>query len=125
MATITRPSARHLAFRIVVLVTSTFAAILFVLAAVAVVLYGDRVQDFGWMPGRAGGVLVVDRVDPGGPADGQLQRGDAIVAWNGDPRITRIGTAWYRRMPAGCSYALTIRRDGREQVGHADAARAP
>lgn len=115
MVTIERPSAGHSTFRTVALVISSVAAILFLLAAAAVVRYGDRVRDFGWTPARAGGVLVVDRVDPGGPADGRLQPGDAIVAWNGDRRITRIGPLLYRRGPADAPYTLTIRRDGREQ----------
>lgn len=74
-----RGPAPHSAFRTVVFVTSTVAAILFVLATPAVVRYGDRLRDFGWLAARSGGVLVVGRVDPAGPAGGLLQEGDVVL----------------------------------------------
>ena len=80
------------------LVTSSVAAILFVLSAAAVARYGDRIRVFGWMPAaRAGGEMAVWRVDQGGPASGILQPGDALVAWNGDPRVARVGNLYFRR----------------------------
>ena len=68
---------------------------------------------------RSGGVMVVWRVDPGGPASGILQPGDAIVAWNGDPRVTRVGNFYFRRsLPPDpdARYDLTIRRAGIERT---------
>jgi hypothetical protein len=115
MAAPARSPDQHTTFRMVTFAASGVAAILFVLTAVAIVRYGDRVRDFGWTATGAGGVLAVGRVDAGGPADGLLQPGDAIVAWNGDRRIVRIGSVWYRRLLFGTDYTLTIRRDGREQ----------
>ena len=107
----------HSTFRTVVLVTSSVAAILFLLTAVAVARYGDRGRDFGWIGGGAAGVFVAARVDPGGPAAGLLQSGDAIVAWNGDRRVARLGAVHFRRnLPADASYTLTIRRAGVEQA---------
>jgi hypothetical protein len=85
-------SAPNSIFRIVALVTSAVATILFVLCAAAIARYGDRIRDFGWTPDRVNGRLVVARVDPGGPADSLLQAGDAIVAWDGDPRIARAAS---------------------------------
>ncbi len=115
MVTIARPAGPHSTFRTVVHVCSSVAAILFLLTTVAVVRYGHSVRDFGWTATGAGGVLVVGRVEPGGPADGRLQPGDAILAWNGDRRVMRIGPLWYRRLLTGTGYTLTIGRDGREQ----------
>ena len=104
-------------FRVIVLVTSSIAAILFVLCAAAVARYGDRIQDFGWIANRAGGVLVVGRVAPGGPADGLIQSGDEIVAWDGDRRVARVGVLPFRRnVRPDASYTLTIRRAGRERT---------
>jgi GAF domain-containing protein len=113
----TRDPAPHSTFRAVALVTSTVAGILFLLCAAAVARYGDRIRDFGWVPSRAGGVLVVGHVDPGGPADGLLQTGDEVVAWNGDRRITRVAVVHFRRnLPPDVSHTLTIRRAGLERT---------
>jgi eukaryotic-like serine/threonine-protein kinase len=110
-------SAPNSIFRIVALVTSTVATILFVLCAAAIARYGDRIRDFGWTPGRPNGVLVVARVDPGGPANALLQAGDAIVAWNSDPRIARVGIMPFRRtLPPNVGYNLTIERAGVERT---------
>jgi hypothetical protein len=116
MGTLERP-APHSTFRIVALVTTSLAAIVFVLCAVAVARYGDRIRDFGWIATGAGGVLVVGRVAPGGPADGLLQSGDEIVAWDGDRRIARVGVLPFRRsLPRDAGYTLTIRRAGVERT---------
>jgi hypothetical protein len=103
-------------FRSVALVTSTVAAILFLLCAVAVARYGGQIRDFGWTASRAGGALIVDNVDASGPA-GVLQHGDVLVAWNGDSRITRVGPLPFRRnLRPHADYTLTIRRAGVEQA---------
>ena len=107
----------HATFRTITLVTSSIAAILFVLSAAAVARYGDRVRDFGWTTARAGGVVVVASVDRGGPADGKLQRGDAVVAWNGDRRSARVNNLYFRRsVQPDAAYTLTIGRAGVEQT---------
>ena len=104
-------------FRVVSLLMSSIAAILLLLCAAAVGRYGDRTRDFGWIANRAGGELLVSRVDPGGPADGLVQSGDQIVAWNGDRRITRVGVLPFRRnLPPDSDYMLTIRRAGLERT---------
>jgi hypothetical protein len=105
----------HTTFRVVTLVISGVAAVVFAIAAVAVARYGDRVREFGWTARVDGDVLVVGAVDAGGPADGRLQSGDAIVAWNGDRHIARLGSVWYRRLTATDTYTLTIQRAGQEQ----------
>src|SRR5262245_2425462 len=98
-------------FRTIVIVVSSVAAALFLLCAVAVALYGTRLRDFGWTPARVDGSLVVGGVNPGGPADGVLQRGDEILAWDGDTRIARVSVVFFRRSvppAADASYTLTI-----------------
>ena len=104
-------------FRNVALVTSSIAAILLLLCAVAVARYGSRIRDFGWISNRAGGVLVIGRVAAGGPADGLVQSGDEIVAWDGDRRVARVGVLPFRRnLPPDADYTLTIRRAGLERT---------
>jgi GAF domain-containing protein len=116
MATAHRTTA-HGAFRLAAIGTSTVAAILFLLCAAAVARYGGHVRDFGWIPTRADGLMVVGNVDPDGPADGLLRSGDVVVAWNGDRRVTRVGTVPFRRnLPISADYTLTIRRAGLEQT---------
>ena len=114
-----RGPAPHSTFRTVVLVASGVAAVLFVLSAAAVARYGGRTRVFGWLAAPARGELTVYRVDPGGPAAEILRPGDAIVAWNGDPRVTRVAAFYFRRaLPRDpdAHYDLTIRRDGVERM---------
>ncbi len=116
MGTAERPAPPS-TFRIVALGTSIIAAILFLLCGAAVARYGDRIRDFGWSSNRAGAMLVVGRVAPDGPADGLVQSGDEIVAWDGDRRIVRVGVLPFRRnLPADAGYTLTIRRAGLERT---------
>ena len=70
---------------------SAVATILFLLCVAAVVRYGGYARDFGWTSGRADGRLVIVGCIRNGPADGRLQAGDELVAWNGDRSITRVG----------------------------------
>ena len=101
------------------LVASTVAAVLFLLSAAAVARYGDRARLHGWTAARERGETIVVRVDPTGPADGILQPGDAIVAWNGDRRASRVGIIYFRRnLPHDpeVRYDLTIRRGGAERT---------
>ena len=114
-----RRPASSSTFRTVALVTSTVAAVLFLLSAAAVARYGDRTRLHGWTPARERGETIVVRVDPAGPAHGILQPGDAIVAWNGDRRASRVGIIYFRRnLPHDpeVRYDLTIRRGGAERT---------
>ena len=113
----TRSTAPHSTFRTVALIVSALTAILFLLCVAAVVRHGGREQVFGWRSARAHGVLVIHQVHRNGPADGLLQAGDELVAWNGDPSVTRVGTAPFGRNVRGdADYSLTIRRAGVEQT---------
>jgi hypothetical protein len=68
---------------------------------------------FGWNGGRRAGRFIVAGVDPGGPAAGQLQRGDTIISMNGAPLGPPPDLNLRRRaLSAGDTYALTIERAG-------------
>ena len=100
------------------IVVSAIATILFLLCVAAVVRHGGYAQDFGW---RSTAVPTAGwssiGCDPGGPADGRLQAGDELVAWNGDRSITRVGDGPFgRNLRRDADYTLTIRRAGVEQT---------
>ena len=55
----------------------------------------------------------VVRFYAGGPADGKLQSGDRILAFNGDERATRTGPEPFRQyLRVGSEYSMRISRDG-------------
>ena len=106
-----RRTAPHSTFRTVALSVSAVATILFLLCVAAVVRYGGLEREFGWRSGRADGKLVIVGTNPNGPADGRLQAGDELLAWNGDPSITRVGPIPFaRNLRIDDEYTLTIRR---------------
>jgi hypothetical protein len=111
------PETPRSRFRAVALLGSIVAAALLVLCAVAVARYGGHPRDLGWTFAIVNGRMVVGRVSPGGPAEGELRPGDGIVAWNGDRRLPLAGPVPFAfNLPGDASYALTIRRDGVEQT---------
>ena len=111
------PRTPHLGFRAVALVANIVAAVLLVLSAIAIARYGAKARDLGWTFIIANGHMVVGRVDPGGPADGRLQPGDGLVAWNGDRRLPRAGPEPFAfNLSGDADYELTIRRAGIEQT---------
>jgi serine/threonine protein kinase len=55
-------------------------AVVVVGAALAIGRYGPYVQNFGWTALATRHGVIVASVDPGGPADGKLHPGDAIVS---------------------------------------------
>src|SRR5262245_21093758 len=102
-------------FRSMALGMSVVTAIFFVVAAIAIVTTGDRRASLGWSV-TPGSRPVVTSVESGGPAAGLLQAGDAIVAFNGDSRVERLGVAAFRRfMPAGSTYTVTVNQAGVER----------
>jgi hypothetical protein len=110
-------TASHSTFRTVALVVSAIATILYLHCVAAVVWHDGYEQDFGWRFGYTNGTLVVDGVRPMGPADGRLQAGDELLAWNGDRSLARAGTGPFgRNLRGDADYTLTIRRAGIEQT---------
>ena len=114
----TRRTAPHSTFRTVALIVSAIATILFLLCVAAVVRHVGYAQDFGWTwSGRPDGRLIINSVRPNGPADGRLQTGDQLLAWNGDRSLMRVGAAPFgRNLRRDAEYTLTVRRAGVEQT---------
>ena len=111
----TRTTAHHSTFRTVALVVSAVTTILFLFCVAAVVRYGGLEREFGWRSGLADGRLVIVGISPNGPADGRLQAGDELLAWNGDRSIMRVGPIPFaRNLRVDDEYTLTIRRAGVE-----------
>ena len=93
-----QPPAPPSTFRTVAIVISSFAAILCLLTTPVVLIYGGQFRDIGWTTARVNGALTVGRVVPGGPADGHLQAGDTVLAWNGDRRVGRVSLNYFRSL---------------------------
>ena len=85
------------------------------------------VPAFGWTEERREGVWQVTRVDPAGPAAGELQPGDILLSLNDDTNLARSGTAPYRglldfgaiphrwSLDIGASYRIQVMRAGAAQ----------
>jgi PDZ domain len=63
-------------------------------------------------PWRFRSAIRVDAVEPGGPADGVLRAGDAIVAADGVPVMEAAGARRLWSLRPGAFVRLTIERDG-------------
>jgi phosphoserine phosphatase RsbU/P len=65
-----------------------------------------------WLPSTRGDVLRVGPIRPGGPADGRLQRGDEVVAFEGHGVVRGFDLRrQFAGRPPGGSYRLLVRRD--------------
>jgi eukaryotic-like serine/threonine-protein kinase len=66
----------------------------------------------GWTvrSGRDG--WFVGEVDRDGPAAGRLERGDRLLAINGDRRSAVLGVAYWRHVPGGERYRVDVERRG-------------
>jgi tRNA A-37 threonylcarbamoyl transferase component Bud32 len=102
------------------------------LEVATIVREGGARKELGWSYGRVNGQWEIQSVDSTGPAAGLLERGDRIVAVDGDARAAKIGPRWYLRdTPDRAGYGLTIARRGVESelsvpwpVTHSGAERA-
>jgi hypothetical protein len=104
-------------FRRIVCAIGAIVALEIAIVGFVVASYGVRTRDFGWTAVRANGRTVIRQVDPSGPASGLIERGDVVVAINGDRRLDRLHVNEIRRfLPAGAHYTLTISRPGDERV---------
>ena len=54
------------------------------------------------------GLLVVDQVVPGGPADGSLEPGDVLIAID----LSRVRRAWTRDLSGRCFGLDSLVKDG-------------
>jgi len=76
-----------------------------------------------WLPSTRGDVLRVGPIRPGGPADGLLQRGDEVVAFEGRGVVRGFDLRrQFAGQPPGEAYRVQVRRDGevREVVLHTE-----
>src|SRR5664279_417876 len=81
-------------------------------AGVHIYRYGDQSKTLGWAASWKQGSWMVRAVDRDGPAAGQLQPGDRILAINGDARAERIGPSWFlRERPDEQSYTILVAHD--------------
>lgn len=67
-----------------------------------------------WLPSTRGDVLRVGPIRPGGPADGLLQRGDEVVAFEGRGVVRGFDLRrQFAGHPPGELYRVVVKRDGR------------
>ena len=103
-----RPANKHWFFWFTI-VAGIFYIAFFVFTGVMQYKYFDQFKyGYGIAPYRFDGAFI-GNVNPQGPAQGKLQRGDKVLAVNGDQRFSRIGQyplffgvshfAWLRSIP--------------------------
>ncbi len=105
------PPARPLFFWFAVACGIAMAGMLACTAFIAYRNTGGR--DFGWESSysRAGWTII--QIYRGGPADGKLQAGDRVLAFNGDTRAARIGPDAFRQfLRPGTNYSIRVLRYG-------------
>lgn len=101
-------------FPAIALVVGTVAFVLFVVAVIAVLRYGDRTVEFEYETAREDGTPVVMRVRPHRAR--ALAPGSAIVAFDGDRRITRLDAVYFQRfVRLDGSHTLTLDKGGIEE----------
>ncbi len=87
--------------------------VVFAYAAWLIVSRGDTGPTLGWTEARRSNGWYVARVDPDGPANGVLQLGDRLLAYDGDSNVARAGALRYRIVAeTGDQYAVRVERGG-------------
>jgi S1-C subfamily serine protease len=105
-------------FRIVVIIAAVLSLIVFTSAIATLVRHGGAARSTGWTDAQRNGAWVIDYVDPTGPAAGMLRVGDRLVSLDGDTRIGRHGSRYFRiALPIGSTYTLRVEREG-EEIEH-------
>lgn len=82
------------------------------------IIYRDTpdTESSGWSASWRSGEWVVTRVDPHGHADGKLELGDRVRAFNGDARAATVDPKIYEHFLApGPSYTLRVARGSVER----------
>ncbi len=101
-------------------VLATFAYAAWLLAAT------DGSPSFGWNGEWRDGRFMVAEIDPGGPAAGQLQRGDTIFSMNGIPLGRQSDLTLQRcSVSTGDTYAMAVERGGIVQEHRLSVAATP
>jgi eukaryotic-like serine/threonine-protein kinase len=76
----------------------------------------QKLDQYGYTTVAGPRGVVVEAVDPGGPAAGKLEPGDKILAINGDTRFSRITHFYWRSsFLEGGNLSLRIERNGVER----------
>jgi len=89
----------------------------FAVAGADIVRDGPFRKAFGWTTNWDGRSLHVRSVEKGGAAEGRLEAGDRVLAWNGDTRAPNVGPAPYRwSTRASEPYRLLIERSGHQRT---------
>ncbi len=82
-------------------------------SAFVVVQYGSLSKDLGWTSVRQDGAWTVKQVAPAGPAAGVLQRGDRILAFNGEKKAVLLSPeVMLDLIQSGESYSVTLQNGG-------------
>ena len=103
-------------FWLVLLVCGVYAG-LFAFTTYAVVRYYGVEKDPGWSVRATGSGWIVSSVDEAGPAAERIERGDRLLAINGDGRSAVLGTVQWREVRPGETYRVDLEhRGGRVSV---------
>src|SRR5262245_23369667 len=99
-------------FWLVVLLSVVYAGFLIFGIDVMVTYYG-LVKDAGWSLRATGDGWYVSDVDVDGPAAGQVEVGDRLLALNGNERAAVLGVFRFRNVAGGDTYRVDFERNGR------------
>jgi hypothetical protein len=95
-----------------VLLTCVVYAGLFAFTVYAVARYYGVEKAPGWRAVADGRGWFVSEVDDAGPAAGLIQRGDRLLAINGDQRCAVLGVSWFVNVRGGDPYRVDLDRHG-------------
>ena len=94
-----------------VLVSSAILLCVFPFQLYEILHFGDNLASPGWFASASPSGWTVERVVKSGPAAGKLQRGDKLLAINGDARAARVGPRWFlAHAGPGDSYTVEVQR---------------
>ena len=96
----------------VVLVACALFALAFSFTVYISIHHDGPLKVPGWSALADGSGWVVADVDGRGPAAGQLEVGDRLLAINGDARSAIVGVAYWRHVPGGSTYRVDLERRG-------------
>ena len=102
---------RPLFFWLVLLICVVYAG-LFAFTVYAVARYYGVEKAPGWRAVADDGGWFVSDVDDAGPAAGLIQRGDRLLAINGDERCAVLGVYWFVKVRGGDTYRVDLDRHG-------------
>ena len=96
----------------VVLVACVLFAFAFSITVYVSVRYYGPLKAPGWNVRVERGGWFVTYVEGYGPAVGQLEVGDRLLAINGDERSAIVGVSYWRHVRGGATYRVDLERRG-------------